>query len=269
MDIWGRYDVDSLANRQPAAIERAVGWVEKTLVPYHRATVRGLDRIPGGPGLYVGNHNSFTYTPDMFIFGAALFRQRGMVDVPYGLAHSFILRMPWFNRLICPLGAIRACRENGLRVLQAGGKVLVYPGGDVDALRPFRHRGRVIFGGRQGYMRLALEAGVPIIPVVAAGAHATFIVIDDLRWLARLLGADRRLRIKVWPLTLSLPWGLTLGPPPPHLPFPSRIRVEVLEPISFARHGAEAAADPDWVTACCARVEGEMQAALTRLEASA
>ncbi len=268
MEFWGRYDVDSLENRQPEAIERAVTLVEKTLVPYHRAEVRGLDRIPRGPALYVGNHNSFTYTPDMFIFGAAVFRQRGLTDVPYGLAHSFILGMPWFNRLLCPLGAVRACRQNGLRILASGRKVLVYPGGDVDALRPFRHRGRVVFGGRQGYVRLALEARVPIVPVVAAGAHSTFIVLDDLRWLARMLGVDRRLRIKVWPLTLSLPWGLTLGPPPPHIPFPAHILIELLEPISFARDGAEAASDDVWVTACCRRVEAKMQAALTRLEAS-
>jgi 1-acyl-sn-glycerol-3-phosphate acyltransferase len=142
---------------------------------------------------------------------------------------------------------------------------MVYPGGDLDAMRPFRHRNRIVFGGRRGYMRLALREGVPIVPVVAAGSHATFIIIDDLRWLARLLRADRCLRIKVWPLTLSIPWGLTLGPLFFYIPFPVRIRVEVLTPMRFARAGEEAASDEAYVGACAAEVEGAMQAALDRL----
>jgi 1-acyl-sn-glycerol-3-phosphate acyltransferase len=132
-------------------------------------------------------------------------------------------------------------------------------------MRPFRHRDRVVFNGREGYIRLALRHSVPVIPVVAAGAHSTFYIIDDLRWLARLTRADKVVRSKVLPLTLSIPWGLTLGAPFVYLPWPSRILIEVLEPIHFARTGAEAGADPAWVTECAALVESRMQATLTRL----
>jgi 1-acyl-sn-glycerol-3-phosphate acyltransferase len=165
------------------------------------------------------------------------------------------------------LGAVRASHDNGEKLLQRGEKVLVYPGGDEDALRPYRRRNEVVFGGRQGYIRLALRTGVPIIPVVAAGAHATFYVIDDLRWLAKLIGANRWGRFKVWPLTLSIPWGLTLGPLLPHIPWPTKILIEILEPFHFERTGPEAAADEAWVSECSRRVESTMQSTLYRLAA--
>jgi 1-acyl-sn-glycerol-3-phosphate acyltransferase len=259
------YDIDSLDNRDEGWIEWAASVVERTLVPYHRAEVSGVERIPAGGALYVANHNSFTYTPDTYIFALAALRHHGMEAVPYGLAHEVIFSVPPVNQVLAPLGAVRASQRNGERLLRAGRKVLVYPGGDYDALRPFRHRHRVVFGGRKGYVRLALRSEVPIVPVVTAGAHGTFVILDDLRWLARAIGAARFLRVKVWPLTLSFPWGLTLGPPPPWVPFPTKILVEVLEPVTFARSGAAAAADEAYVDRCAALVEERMQTTLDRL----
>lgn len=262
-----RHDIDALDNRSERVIRAFAKVVERTLEPYHRAEVRGVERIPAGAALYVGNHSSYIYTPDTYLFALAAYRAHGIDAVPYGLAHEWLLAQPIVNQLICPLGAVRASHDNGERLLASGRKVLVYPGGDVDALRPFRDRDRVVFGGRAGYVRLALRTGAPIVPVVAAGAHATFVVLDDLRWLARLLCVDRAMRIKVWPLTLSFPWGLTLGPPPPWVPFPSRILIEVLEPMRFSRTGAEAAADDAYVEQCAERVRKRMQRALTDLAA--
>jgi len=75
--------------------------------------------------------------------------------------------------------------------------------------------------------------------------------------------------MKVWPIIVSLPWGLTVGPILPHLPVPSRIRVDVLEPIRFERTGPEAAADDAWVERCHERVLDTMQARLDELAAEA
>jgi len=261
------YDIDRLDNRDPKKIDRFATFVERTLARYHRSEVRHIERVPSGGALYVGNHNAGVYTPDTFIFGAAVYRAHGVDAVPFGLGHEVILQLPLFNQLLAPLGAVRASHENGERVLRAGKKALVYPGSDYDAMRPYRLRDRVIFDERRGYMRLALKTGVPIVPIVAAGAHSAIVVIDDLRWLAKLIGADRYLRLKVWPLVLTFPWGLTLGPPPPFIPFPSRIVIEVLEPMTFDRVGEQAAADAAYVDACSERVRLAMQAVLTRLTA--
>lgn len=262
-----RYDIDALDNRDPELIERAFRLFARPLERYFRAHVRGLERIPPGAALYVGNHSSGLLTPDSFLFGAALYRRFGLRECPYGLAHEVAMRLPVAHQLIMPLGAVRASHENARRLFARGDKVLVYPGGDVDSMRPYRERNRVVFDGRRGYLRLALREGVPLIPVVSAGAHGTLLILDDLRPLARLLGLDRLLRAKVWPLTLSVPWGLTLGPPLVYLPLPVKIWIEVLEPIRFARVGEAAAADERYLSECAALVEGRMQAALERLDA--
>lgn len=261
-------DIDRLDNRDEAFLAFLADVTDRVLQPWHRAEVRGVDRIPPGPGLYVGNHNGGLMIPDSFLFGTAVYRRRGLDDLPYMLGHEVALSAPVLNWITTGFGAVRASHENARRLFAEGHKVLVYPGGDIDALRPWRHRNRLVFGRRKGYIRLALRHGVPVIPVVAAGAHSGFLVIDDFRWFARLIGADRWLRLKVWPLIASVPWGLTFGVPPPvYLPWPSRILVEVLPPITFQRTGPDAAADPVHVLRCARQVETAMQDTLTRLAA--
>jgi 1-acyl-sn-glycerol-3-phosphate acyltransferase len=133
-------------------------------------------------------------------------------------------------------------------------------------MRPWRDRDKIRFAGRQGYVRLALSAGVPIVPVVAAGAQQTLVILSDGQRLARALGFDRLFRLKAWPIALALPWGLLIAPLP-FIPWPSRILIEVLPPIRFDRSGPKAAADAGYVTECAAQVEQTMQACLTRLAA--
>lgn len=252
--------------RDPEFMARFVDTVLPLLEAYFRPTVRGLERIPQGPGMYVGNHNAGTLMPEVFIFGGHLFKTYGLAQCPFALGHDLAVNAPVFKKLLPKIGAVRANRENADRIFQAGHKVLVYPGGELDAMRAFRDRNRIIFGSRRGYIRMALKHGVPIIPVVTAGAHETFRVLTDGRWLAKRLRLDRLMRIEVLPITLSLPWGITLGPVF-YFPFRTRILIEVLDPIRFDRSGEAAAADADYVESCHRMVHGTMEAALTRLAA--
>ena len=261
--LW--YDPDRFDQRDVRRIRWLSDFVEHVVVPYHRADVQGLERIPQGPGLFVANHNAGLLTIDSFIFCAAVCLTRGIRDLPFILTHDRLAYNPLFNQLFVPLGAVRAHPNNAEQLFERGHKVLDYPGGEIDAMRPFRERHRIKFAGRTGYARLAIKHSVPVIPVVAAGAHSTFLVIDDLPWLASFLRVDQLFRIRCWPLTLSLPWGLTLGPPPPHIPLPSRIRIEILNPIHFERSGEEASHNNQYVKRCGSRVEQTMQEALTSL----
>jgi len=251
--------------RDEARIARLASVVDTVMRPWFRAEVRGLERVQPGPALYVGNHNAGLMMPEALLLAAAVYRAHGIDAVPFGLAGDSVVSLPVLRELTVPLGAVRANPENARRLLSSGAKVLVYPGGDVEAMRPFRDRDRIVFDGRRGYVRTAVREGVPVIPVVTAGAHATFVVLTDGRWLAKLLRAERLLRIKVWPITLCLPWGLVIGPALVYLPWPSRILQEVLQPIRFDRQGEEAAADEAYVRACAEQVETTMQLALTRL----
>jgi 1-acyl-sn-glycerol-3-phosphate acyltransferase len=262
-----RYDVDSIDNRDVRAVERMVSFLAPVLEALFHPVVRGLDRIPPGPGLYVANHNGGVLFPDAYVFGSAVHRARGLEDLPYVLAHDLAIRPLISNRFFAPLGGVRASPENATKLFASGRKVLVFPGGDVEALRPFRDRNRIVFGAHRGYVRLAIESGVPILPVVSAGAHSTLVVLDDGRSLSRWLHVDRLLRVKVFPIVVSVPWGLTIGVPPPYLPLPTRIFMEVLPAVRFEREGAEAARDDAYVERCHERVVEAMQSALTRLAA--
>ncbi|WP_018789092.1 1-acyl-sn-glycerol-3-phosphate acyltransferase [Micromonospora sp. CNB394] len=246
--------------RDPAAIARAARLVRRVLVPYHRARVVGLDRIPAGPALFVGNHNGAFYTGDTYLFGAAVHRSRGLADTPWVLTHNLGLTL--LGRWLRPLGAVPADLATAAALLDRGDKVLVYPGSDADGARRWTQRRRVVFEGRVGHARLAVACGVPVVPIAAAGAHNTAIVLHDGAAVARLLGTRRRLRLARWPLLLSVPWGLTFLPSVPYLPLPVRITIVVGPPIHFDRHGADAAADEVYVRSCAARVLAAVQSLL-------
>ncbi len=249
--------------RDPAAIARTARWVQRFLVPYHRARVHGLDHIPAGPALFVANHNGGFYTGDSYLFGAAVHRARGLADTPWAMTHD--LGIAVLGRWLRPLGAVPADHATAAALLRRGDKVLAYPDGDADGARRWADRHRVIFDGRVGHARLAVACGVPVIPVAAAGAHNTAIVLHDGAAVARLLRTRRWLRLSRWPLLLSVPWGLTFLPSVPYLPLPARITIAVGAPLRFDRAGAAAAADEEYVRACAARVESAVQTLLSDL----
>ena len=111
------------------------------------------------------------------------------------------------QKFLVRIGGIRANHKSAKAVFSRGEKALVYPGGDVDSMRPWKERHQVKFAGRTGYIKLAMSAGVPIVPLVASGAQSTFYVISDNQWLAKTLRLDKMLRLKVLPLMLTFPWG--------------------------------------------------------------
>ena len=96
---------------------------------------------------------------------------------------------------------------------------------------PSWQRHRVDFGGRKGFIRLALEQDVPIVPVVAVGGQETALFLSRGESLAKVLGLDRLFRLKVLPISLALPWGLNVGDMLGHIPLPAKITVEALPPI--------------------------------------
>jgi 1-acyl-sn-glycerol-3-phosphate acyltransferase len=99
--------------------------------------------------------------------------------------------------------------------------------------RPSWERNKVDLAGRKGFIKLALNADVPIVPVVTIGGQETALFLSRGAWLAKLTGADRYLRLKVLPISLALPWGLNIGDLFGHLPLPAKITIEVGAPIDL------------------------------------
>jgi 1-acyl-sn-glycerol-3-phosphate acyltransferase len=237
-------------------------WFER----YHEMEVRGLDKMPAGPALAVGNHNGGSMAPDMFGLMVAYWRERGADEPAYGLAHDLVYRVPILRDLMAKVGAVPAHPQNALRLLARGAKVLVYPGGDLDAFKTWERRHEVVFGERKGFVRLALRAHVPIVPVVGVGAHEAFHVLTDGVELARRSGLKQLFRLEALPVALGLPWGLVVGPMG-YWPFPVRMKIRVLDPIAWPALGADAAEDDAVVTRCRDEVREVMQAAMDELVA--
>ena len=107
----------------------------------------------------------------------------------------------------------------------------MYPGGDYEVFRPSWKRHEVDFGGRKGYVKLAREAGVPIVPIASVGGQEAALFLDRGQWLARLLEVDKMARLKSVPILLAPPWGLAVSDMVPRLPLPTKIAIEVQDPI--------------------------------------
>jgi hypothetical protein len=89
--------------------------------------------------------------------------------------------------------------------------------------------------------------------------------LSDGRALAERFPLARFFRVGVLPITLSFPFGLWLGLPPPYVPLFVRARVRALSPIHFTRAGERAASDEAYVEACHRIVVHAMQATLDEL----
>jgi 1-acyl-sn-glycerol-3-phosphate acyltransferase len=131
-------------------------------------------------------------------------------------------------------GTVAATPENARRALDVGAALLVYPGGDYEVHRPTWESARVDFGGRRGFIRLAQQHNVPLVPVVAIGGQETALFLSRGERLAKLFGLDRMFRLKVLPVSLALPWGLNVGDMLGHIPLPAKITIQVLEPIDVS-----------------------------------
>ncbi|MGV0645945.1 lysophospholipid acyltransferase family protein [Mycolicibacterium sp. XJ879] len=235
---WAKHQVTSrvpkadLDQRDPDYIrEQLPGlWLVASL--YFRADVRGLDRIPTeGPVLLVGNHSGGNVPPDTFVFTLAFCSYFGVERPFYQLAHNLVVSAPPLASLR-KFGTVAANHENAQLALKSGAALLVYPGGDYEVFRPSWERNRVDFGGRKGYVRLAREAGVPIVPVASVGGQESVLFLSRGQWLARLLRVDKMFRLKSVPIAIAPPWGLVISDLAGHIPLPAKITVEVQEPIT-------------------------------------
>jgi 1-acyl-sn-glycerol-3-phosphate acyltransferase len=215
-----------------------------------------------GPVLLVGNHTGGNMSPEVIVLPLAFSTFFGVERPFYQLAHNLVLASP-FGPFLRRYGAMAASHEHAKRALQSGAAVLVFPGGDWEVHRPSWEGNKTDFGGRKGFIKLALAEDVPIVPVVTIGGQETALFISRGAWLAKLTRADKLLRLKVIPISLALPWIVNVGDLFGHIPLPAKITIEVLPPIDLhERFGAEP--DPAEVYQ---HVTGVMQDALDGLAA--
>lgn len=152
---------------------------------YFRLEMDGWHRIPDEPSLLIGIHSSGSLTMDAWTLVHAWSRRIEGRRILHGAAHDVLMASPVLGDYSKAVGVIPASRQGATAALGAGHDVVVWPGGEQDAMRHWRHRDKAMLFGRKGFVRQAIRSGVPIVPVATVGGRDTVFELSEGRFIAR------------------------------------------------------------------------------------
>lgn len=225
---------------------------------YHRWSISGDPGDMSSPCLIVSHHGFGTMTdPGVY----AVFASLGWIDrkLPVTiLMHDLNWKMK-MGKQMEQIGGQPASRQAFSDAVARNQHVSVAPGGDYDTGTAWKDRNRVDFHGRSGFAKMAMDEGTPIVPIVTAGAAEGAFVLTNGAGIARRLKLSKIPGFKTLPVSVSLPWGVTVGGPPPYLPVPVRMQTRVLPKMTPLAE--------ETPREYAARVQETMQAAMDELVA--
>ena len=214
VDEWGR-------SERTRAIIRTL--YEPVYSKWFRVEWQDFDRIPTeGGALMVANHAGALPSDAPVIMHGVESRLHRPI---YGMADYFFRTVPFIGTMWSRTGGVAARPENAVRLLRDQGHLaLVFPEGSKGPAKSFTDRYRLRRFGRGGFVEIAMRAGVPVIPLAVVGSEEAMPVLFRLPALAKLLGTP------YFPVTANL---FAFGPAGLVIPFPVKIKISVLEPITF------------------------------------
>jgi len=217
------------AGFDPAFVERTAPLLEFLWTRYFRVRLLGVENVPDdGAALLVGNHSGgIPYDGAMMLHGIRRDHPRHRYVRP--LIANFAFRSGWMANVVARVGCVRASMETALPMLARGDLVAVFPEGLRGVGKLYRERYRLARFGRGGFVRLAREAQVPLLPVAVVGAEEIHPVIGKITRFAEPLG------IPYIPITPTFPWLGPLG----LLPVPTKWTIQIGKPIAPPRRGDE------------------------------
>jgi 1-acyl-sn-glycerol-3-phosphate acyltransferase len=231
----------------PISTARARSLLEWLCRSWWRVDVAGIEDVPRSePVLFVANHSGLL-PYDGLMIAHVVERETGRR--PRFLVADWLVTLPFAQPWLARVGGVRACRENAHRLLESGHSVIAFPEGSKGAAKVFADRYRLQRFGRGGVIRVAIEAGVPIVPVSVVGAEEAHPI------LFKLHSAARRVGLPFLPVTPTFPW---LGPVG-LLPLPSKWRLRFGAPVATDELGADAAADEVLVSRMTEELRGTIQ----------
>jgi 1-acyl-sn-glycerol-3-phosphate acyltransferase len=234
------------------------------LVDYwFRMEIEGWERLPEPPALLIGIHSGAPFVWDAWSIGLQWWRRFGDERILHGTAHDALMAAPGVGAFFRKMGVLPAAPDSIASALAAGRDVALWPGGEVDSLRHWTRRDEAILAGRTGFVRMAINAGAPIVPIATVGGPDSMPVVFTGRRLARALQLDKVARLKMFPIALQAPWGLSPAFLP-ELPLPAKIRTSFMEPIDVGTD-PELAEDEEHVEAKYEEVRRSIQAGMETL----
>ena len=199
---------------------------------WFRMEMEGWERLPEPPALLIGIHSGAPFVWDAWTVGIQWWRRFGDDRPLHGTAHDALMAAPGIGGYFRRMGVLPAAPDSISAALAEGHDVALWPGGEIDSLRPWTKRDEAILAGRKGFIRMAIKAAVPIVPVATVGGPDSMPVLTRGRTLAKALQLDKIARLKIMPIALSAPWGI--GPAMlPEIPLPTKIRTAFQDPIEL------------------------------------
>jgi 1-acyl-sn-glycerol-3-phosphate acyltransferase len=230
---------------------------------YFRMEIEGWENLPEPPCLLIGIHSGAPFVWDAWTVGFQWWRHFGDERILHGTAHDALMAAPLLRSYFRRMGVLPAAPDSIAGALAAGRDVALWPGGEVDSLRPWTQRDTAVLAGRKGFVRMAIKAQVPIVPISTVGGPDSMPVLFSGRRLAKALQLDKVARLKMFPIGLSAPWGLSPSILP-EIPLPTKIRTAFGEPITLSEDIARAD-DDGYVDSKYEEVRASIQRGMDRL----
>ncbi len=238
----------------PAVEARWKPLVEAIYDRWFRVDLSGTVNLPASGGALLVCNHAGAFPWDSLMMKTAIDRQGGS-RIARPLIEDFFFHLPFVGRFLNRYGAVRACQDNAERLLARDSLLIVFPEGLQGLGKPYSNRYRLGRFGRGGFVKLALRASVPIIPVAIVGSEEAHPVLVQAGFLAEQIG------IPYLPITPTFPWLGPLG----LVPLPSKWRVQIGDPIDLSDHGPEAATDRVLVAKVSDKVRSNIQGRLDKL----
>ena len=242
LDDWGRS-------------ERFFSMVEPVLNFYYRYWFRveteGIENVPSeGGALLVSNHSG-ALPPDAPMVMQAIRNEHPDPRPLYMLGEHWFKGYPGVGMLTNKIGLVAAHRENAQRLLYDEGRLaIVFPEGQKGSRKLFWQRYRLRRFGRGGFVRTAIRARVPIVPIAVVGAEEAMPIFAHMRLMQRLTG------LIYFPVNHAFPhFGLAAG----LMYLPAKFKIRFLEPLPTADYPPETAEDPAEVQSIAERIRTRIQ----------
>jgi len=236
------------------------------LEKYYRAKFIGIENIPDTPFLGIGNHLGVYFMPESFLWLTKYYSLKNKPPMKV-LVHNALHNIAKF--LVLPekeFGILDANPKNAVESLKNGNSITVYPGGDRENAKPFSERNEINFYNHLGYIKSALNANVPILPIVGVGGGETVFVLSSGEKIAKKMGLTKLFNLHTWPIYWSFPFGWHVGHFPfLSLPLPSQVTLSVLPAYSLDEYTAEDANNPEVLEKINKEIIFRMQTELDRL----
>lgn len=252
--MTGDYDIDVYGFDRDLTEQVVLPLARPLYRSWFRVQTSGLEHVPSeGGALLVANHAG-ALPFDAIMTKIALLDDHPAHRNLRELAADLALRLPIVGELARKTGNTLAHDDDAVRMLADGELVGVWPEGYKGIGKPFSERYKLARFGRGGFVRVALRAQVPIIPVAIVGSEETYPIVGNVRWLARLLD------LPYFPITLQFPWLGPLG----LVPLPSKWVIQFGAPIDVTGYPDDAADDAMLVLELSDRVRDTVQQMLYR-----